>query len=244
LNQPFDPPVLLQALSEPTPTPDTNATTTGNELTLFFDTYRPYRHIWVTHRSSRDVAFVNPVEVSVLSSGNEDGEPYVVPDGTTLYFSSSRPAAASAQGFNLFFAPIVDGQVMSPGELAVVNTEWADRAPVVSPDQTVIYFATSRESHGGTLDIWTATRPDVNHSFDHSRPLAELNSPTDDAPTYVADDGCELYFYASGWGARADTRPFTRSVTTSNRRAGCGNDRRSADPAPFKPESSWIDAAG
>lgn len=75
---------------------------------------------------------------------------------------------------------------------------WSGRTepsnPVVTPDELTLYFGSNRPGGAGNYDIYQATRPTVADGFGAPIALASLNTASLDAPSWISEDGCELYF--------------------------------------------------
>jgi hypothetical protein len=116
-------------------------------------------------------------------------QPYVLPDNTTLYFGSTRAgtrdiyrATRSTAGFSRATA------------VAEINTTSIEQFPTVSADELVIYWGSNRTDAGrGGFDVWMATRDSTAVPFGNVRNVTEVNTPTDDFPSWISPDGCRLY---------------------------------------------------
>lgn len=75
-----------------------------------------------------------------------------------------------------------------------VNGPGVDTSPVITPDELVLYFASDRDSDGGTnLDIYVAKRAKNTDPFGTPTRVAGLSTDADELPGYVSADGCRLY---------------------------------------------------
>jgi hypothetical protein len=116
-------------------------------------------------------------------------QPYVLPDNTVLYFVSARAgtrdihrATRSTAGFS---------RATSVAEL---NTTSVEQFPTVSADELVIYWGSNRTDAGrGGFDVWMATRDSTGVPFGNVRNVTEVNTATDDLPSWISPDGCRLY---------------------------------------------------
>lgn len=151
--------------------------------------------LFAATRSSTAYPFVSQgalgnLNVNTLSTGT----PFLVEDGSALYFYAY---VGPPTYFDIYRAPR-DGTAAFGSQVAVsaVNSANNDFAPVVTPDELTIYWATNRADNNpqGGYDIWAATRLSTIDPFALPRPIVELNSPEDDIPTFVTRDGCTLYF--------------------------------------------------
>jgi hypothetical protein len=136
----------------------------------------------------------------VAPGGNPDGlvgagEPYVVADGSAIYYIANP---RSESDFDLYRAPLHDGAPGRGAPLEEINRhgtglDVADMSPVVTPDELVLYFTSSRAGGKGLLDIWVASRPRRDVPFGEPRPISELNTSGVDEVSFVTADNCTLY---------------------------------------------------
>jgi hypothetical protein len=172
---------------------DANATETADGRTLYFDRGIP-RRIWKATRSTRDDEYADAVELAELNSGVEDFEPYVVPDGSALYFVSSKPHIGDGKIYDTFWVSITpEGKMSIPEKLEIDNWPRNERTPVVSADQLRLYLASDMGNDDGEYDIWIARRDDVDAPFDEPKKHSSVSSDAQDFPSYITDDECELY---------------------------------------------------
>ena len=144
-------------------------------------------------------SFSAPMAIDSISQAADAGanapatldalQPYVLPDNTVLYFGSARAgtrdiyrATRSTAGFS---------RAMAVGE---INTTSVEQFPTVSADELVIYWGSNRTDAGrGGFDVWMATRDSTAVPFGNVRNVTEVNTTTDDFPSWISPDGCRLY---------------------------------------------------
>jgi hypothetical protein len=139
--------------------------------------------------------------------GGTDENPFVLEGNEALYFDSTRVPAYS---FDLYKAVWNRQSFSSPMPVRELNTLFREIAPVVTPDELTIYFATDQQDGvdghpQGEWDIWMSTRPSAGAHFSLPWHVRELDSPRDaggqwNAPTFVTRDGCTLYFSSNRSG--------------------------------------------
>jgi len=199
----FDQPQILVHPSIPGIYGDRAPAITADGLTLFFETHRTNGSIWWTTRPDAASDFTIGGPVSLLDDGN-NYEPYVLPDGRALYFMSDHlPDADAANTLNVWRADIKNGLIdaITLSDISTRDPAADERAPVVSADETKIYYAT--RTPGGHYRMWMATRPSTDVAFSTFRSLDEISaSDFDEYPAYITPDGCELYFASGRSGAR------------------------------------------
>jgi len=197
----------------PVPVPGVNSTTaseawpsvTANGLTMYLqsnvtgpiDAYQ----IFSTHRATTADAFATPLSVGNVSIGGATlRSPFVLPDDSALYYASSATLSGT---LGILRAPhMADGTFGLGAEVGGLDTSAIEGGPVVTSDELVIYFGSSRTDGGakGSNDIWVATRASRNAAFDAPRIVPELNTTDIDNPDWISPDRCRLYLtrHASG----------------------------------------------
>jgi hypothetical protein len=162
-------------------------------------------HVAKVNGAAFDVAQALPLPTkpSVMVYANE---PYLLANGTVMYFSA---AGGSGSDFDLFraegAAPTFDS---GNGRLLTNVTTVEDVAPVVAEDELEMFWASNRgdAQNKGDLDIWTATRTasKPTYQFDSEKIVPALSTTLKDYPTWLSPDACHLYLIqknASGNGS-------------------------------------------
>jgi hypothetical protein len=150
---------------------------------------------------------VRPMSEVNDPDGGTDENPFVLEGSEALYFDSTR---VFADGFDLYKAVWNGQSFSSPIPVRDLNTQFAEIAPVVTPDDLTIYYASDQldglPGHPqGEWDIWMATRPSADAHFSMPKHVSQLDSPPDaggqwNTPTFVTRDGCTLYFSSNRSG--------------------------------------------
>ena len=159
-----------------------------SEVNLFFTRYRNGR-------------WSEPVPLSINVAEAWDSTPAFTPDGTTLYFSSTRPGGYG--GADLYQAKVnrrgrwVDVRNLGPE----INTAGDEMFPYVSEDGS-LYFSSDGHPGFGKLDMFRAVREGGHVT------VSNLGKPMNSS----ADD-FGLFQYN-----------LTRGFFTSNRKGGRGDD--------------------
>ncbi|MEQ8628928.1 OmpA family protein [Ekhidna sp.] len=159
-----------------------------SEVNLFFTRYRNGR-------------WSEPVPLSINVAEAWDSTPAFSPDGTTLYFSSTRPGGYG--GADLYQAKVnrrgrwVDVRNLGPE----INTPGDEMFPYISEDGS-LYFSSDGHAGFGKLDMFRAVREGGHVT------VTNLGKPMNSS----ADD-FGLFQYN-----------LTRGFFTSNRRGGKGDD--------------------
>ncbi len=150
-------------------------------------------------RGTTASAFAAPVALAAVNSGTSDFAPYLVDDGSALYFSSARDSDAGVA--QLFVTqPLGDGGFTAPVAVAGTGTAGDNRFAAVTADQLVVYFGSTRSGGQGLHDVWVATRASTATAFGAPRIVPEVSSTTEDQPSWVSSDRCRLYLTSNRSG--------------------------------------------
>jgi hypothetical protein len=166
---------------------------TADALTIFFEsdpggTFQ----VMVASRTTVAAPFSTSGPVAGINAGPDDSQPFVLPDGSALYFMSTRSGTADI----LRAARDTTGQFTAPTPVSTINTTSGEYAPVLTPDDLVLYFASDRSggSAKGSYDIWMTKRASRAAAFDPPVNVQELNTTGYEIPDWLSPDRCRLYF--------------------------------------------------
>lgn len=179
---------LVPLMSVNTDAAEDSVGVTGDGLTLFVESSRSGRgRIYRATRRTIAEQFGLPIQVILDPDPLDEMDPYVLPDGTALYFTASLPADSG------FYRAALNG---ATAEMPTMVLPEGPRFPVVSADELTIYFA-----DGAPLRTWMATRTSRDLPFSDRIDLVELNTPDADTyPQWISPDGCRLYLTRSFGG--------------------------------------------
>ncbi len=136
--------------------------------------------LWISYNKAG--VWSEPVLANINDRTADDFSPAFAPDGTTLYFASSRKGGQG--GNDLYKATLGPNGRFSPAENLgeAVNTAGNDNFPGVAPDGT-LYFASDGRPGVGKLDIFMVKGGQALNLG------ADVNSIADDfAPVPMAND--------------------------------------------------------
>lgn len=191
--------------------------------TLYFASTRPGTttalDLWVATRSSSQGAFDEPQRLpDTLNSAENDGRPTVSADELELYFYSER--AGGLGHADLWRAARVSTSEAfgTAAFVSALSSAASDYDPGLSVDGLTLYFVSNRPDVANSTDLWIATRPSTQASFDVVGVVADLSSTGTEAQPWLSADGLRLYFASDRtgglgsqdlWGA---TRPSAEAA--------------------------------
>jgi hypothetical protein len=206
----WQPPVKLSEIIN-TSTEDYEPRISWDGLTLFFVRGKAGENadIYCSHRTP--TGWTEPQPLAEINSPCEDLGPEPTADGTALYFYSDRPGGHG--GYDLWVAQRTDQGWQPAANLGpLVNSEYNDYGPALTPDGQTLYFASNRPQPSDTRqpnpDAWPATvREDLfRRTYDlfaapitlrgpgQAEPVAALNTPYNEGAPCVSPAGDFVYF--------------------------------------------------
>lgn len=175
---------------------DYSPTVTGDGLTLYWSeilSASPRNEaIKIATRATTSAKFGGVRVLDEVSNTTaDDGQPYVTPDGTELFFTSSRQNGQR----HLFHSVRGQSGFASPELLSgLVAGTAADAQVALTADGLTIFFGSDRAGGLGKSDIWTATRPTRASPFASPAHVdGPVNTADIDWPNWLSADGCRLY---------------------------------------------------
>jgi Tol biopolymer transport system component len=164
-------------------------------------------------RVKGDFTFVQRVNLGpVVNSPSGDYDPFIAPDGLSLYFDSTRPGGLGAEDIWVTTKQTSEqnpeGYWGPPVNLgAPVSSEYRDCLPSITADGLTLVFSSNRPGGLGGFDIWLTTRATKDSPWGPPMNLGSpVNSAVDDFCGCISPDGCSLYFSN---GLSVDDNGFT-----------------------------------
>jgi len=144
-------------------------------------------------------AWTEPTTAS-FSGDYSDADPFIVPDGSALYYLSKRPVDGGEprDDYDMWKVERTSGGWSDPIHLGpTVNTDGNEYFPTVDAEGA-LYFAAEREGGEGYGDIYRA-EPDGNGGYRVPENLGSaVNSKFHDTTPYISPDGQMLIFAVFG----------------------------------------------
>jgi Tol biopolymer transport system component len=154
--------------------------------------------IFQAARSNPNAIFSPPTMVSALNTPGYDGQPYVAPDMSELYFTRGATSGGPVSIYSAAWNGLQwgDASLVAGG----VNTGAYRSVPVVTADRLTIFFGVRLDDGGGNVDIYQATRPSTSAPFGTAAPVDPLNSGMNDSPDWISTDQCVIYLHSDRSG--------------------------------------------
>lgn len=116
-------------------------------------------------------------------------------DEGTIYFASRDKAEdAPRYAYDIYRAPIKNGQYMKPEKLPeTINTKWYEADVCVAPDESFIIFCASWKEGKGQGDLYISFR-DEEGNWSASKNIEEINTEGHELCPFLSKDGKYLFF--------------------------------------------------
>jgi Tol biopolymer transport system component len=202
-----------------TATNEADACISADGLTLYVASDRPggrgRQDIWVASRATRNTPWGPVVNVGPpINTPSDDGQPYILANNRVLLFVSYRVGGSGSSDIYIAKRRTVSEAWSEPLNLGInINRSGRDDNPTVSPDGTMLLFASNRPGGHGDMDLWQATIiPVVDFNRDRKVDIKDLvmliehwgtlDMAIDIAPSPLGDgivDAADLELFMSRW---------------------------------------------
>jgi hypothetical protein len=129
----------------------------------------------------------------VVNSPFDDNHAAISANGLSLYITSNRPGGVGAQDIWVSQRASINDDWGPPQNLGpVINTEYNDASPDLTPDGHWMYFHSPRPGGCGNADIYVSYRANTNDDFAWEPPVnlgCVINTEFfENAPTFFQDE--------------------------------------------------------
>jgi len=166
---------------------------TTNGLTLFFEQQdkNAVSRLYKSTRAAGGMPFGNVTALASINSNDYTANPFVRGDGSEIWYVSDTGLLTT---IDLYHATIGPMGTFVGAKVNNVNTSAEEFAPVVSADGLTLYFGTDATVAGlGGVNVWVATRASKGVDFGAPVLVPNVNTTSDEQPTWISPDDCRLY---------------------------------------------------
>ncbi|HEY0627578.1 MAG TPA: hypothetical protein VGD10_12740 [Allosphingosinicella sp.] len=164
-------------------------------LMVFARSEAEFRNAKIYVSQKRRGKWAAPAQIGFSDPRYSDSDPWLTPDGRTLYFVSDRPTASrpDKKDLDLWRSRLVRGVWSAPEHLGdAVNSPNPELGPELHGG--ILYFASVRRGGKGGLDIYTAR--EAAGGFGPAEALAgPFNSAQSDSDFTISPDGRHAAFW-------------------------------------------------
>ncbi|MGM0632345.1 MAG: TolB family protein [Pseudomonadota bacterium] len=176
----------------------------GDPKDLYIATFNEQTGTWNTPVNMGEPINAAPAtDVDPLRRG-DDREPWITPDGDTIYFKSDRLATSEPRNANdIFVTHRVDGEWSEPELVGYpISTDAGnEHCPMLLQDGQTLCFASMRDGGYGGSDIWCSVRDGDGNWMEPVNQGPEINSPGEEFHFMQAEDGT-VYFTSNREGGQ------------------------------------------
>jgi len=175
------------------------ALTADGETLIFSRVINGNEDFYTSHKINGEWQKAIPLSPVINTPLFNEGAQSVSPDGKYLFFTGcNRPDGLGRCDIYLSRKEGKQwGKAINLGP--VINSEYWDAQPAISPDGSTLYFVSNRPGGQGGYDIWKST---LNAEAKWTAPVnlgPEINTPFDESTPFMHADGKSLYFSSDGW---------------------------------------------
>ncbi len=168
----------------------------GKEIywSVFFEFRGPQKILWMKQENG----VWSAPEVAPFSTHFKDGNPFISPDGSRLYFESMRPIHeddSARSDYDLWFVDRTEVGWGMPVHMAEINSGAHDRGVSVANDGT-LYFSSARDGGYGNSDIYRSEPDNGQYKVVHNLGTT-VNSPGYESWPYIAPDESYILYEKS-----------------------------------------------
>jgi outer membrane protein OmpA-like peptidoglycan-associated protein/tetratricopeptide (TPR) repeat protein len=182
--------------------------TADGETLIFTRVVNGNEDFYISHKGANDWLRAKPLSPNINTAQYNEGAQSISPDGKYLFFTGcNRPDGMGRCDIYVSKREGNDwGKALNLGR--VINSEYWESQPSISPDGSTLYFLSNRPGGIGGYDIWKSTLTDEGIWTDPVNLGPNVNTPYDESTPFIHADGKTLYFSSNGWPGFGDKDIF------------------------------------
>ncbi|WP_199140314.1 OmpA family protein [Pedobacter sp. ASV12] len=175
------------------------ALTADGQTIIFTRVVDGNEDFYVSTKKNNEWQKAQPLSNNINTPNYNEGAQSISPDGKYLFFTGcNRPDGMGRCDIYVSRKEGNDwGKAINLGK--VINSEYWESQPSISPDGSTLYFVSNRPGGLGGYDIWKSTLTDEGQWTEPINLGPNINTPYDENTPFMHADGKTLYFSSDGW---------------------------------------------
>lgn len=157
-----------------------------------------------------------PIPGKINTNLNE-GAQTIAQDGSILIFTGCNyPEGKGSCDLYIAYQTKNGGWTEPENLPGVINTEFWESSPSLSPDKKDLYFSSNRLGGLGGKDIWVSSKKENGQWSEPKNLGPTINTNADEGCPFIHADNQTLYFNSNGWPGYGNTDLFVSKKTNDN----------------------------
>ncbi|KQC00780.1 OmpA family protein [Pedobacter sp. Hv1] len=175
------------------------ALTADGETIIFTRVVDKNEDFFISTKKDNEWQKAQPLSNVINTPNFNEGAQSISPDGKYLFFTGcNRPDGLGR--CDIYVSRKEGKEWGKPINLGkIINSEYWDSQPSISPDGSTLYFVSNRPGGIGGYDIWKSTLTDEGQWTEPVNLGDTINTPYDENTPFMHADGKTLYFSSDGW---------------------------------------------
>jgi outer membrane protein OmpA-like peptidoglycan-associated protein/Tol biopolymer transport system component len=182
--------------------------TADGQTLIFTRVVNGNEDFYVSNKRNEEWEKAKPLSNQINTPNYNEGAQSISPDGKYLFFTGcNRPDSYGRCDIYVSRKEGNDwGKAINLGN--VINSEYWESQPSISPDGSTLYFLSNRPGGVGSYDIWESTLTEDGKWTNPVNLGPKVNTPYDESTPFIHADGKTLYFSSNGWPGFGDKDIF------------------------------------
>lgn len=193
------------------------ALTADGETIIFTRVVDKNEDFFISTKKDKEWQKAQPLSNVINTPNFNEGAQSISPDGKYLFFTGcNRPDGLGR--CDIYVSRKEGKEWGKPINLGkIINSEYWDSQPSISPDGSTLYFVSNRPGGIGGYDIWKSTLTDEGQWTEPVNLGDTINTPYDENTPFMHADGKTLYFSSDGWPGFGNKDIFYSRLTADGK---------------------------